>query len=400
MAFDLLDQIRGKGEVVIANKIGLQAKHLIRYDEALDYGSGLSARINQLAFQNIKGEDADFTLDPKSARDDAALIGSAVLRNQWTNKSTAHISEDIAHIDTLIARELIPALGEDLRETRVIRTYRDDYINESLKYLNGLAFEFNKSAGFYHAMAANILVGELDFEKAAVELVQAEDRGFRNIKPHHLAVLFFGGREAKAFEISERHQVPFSEWMGFNPGGELVPNDTTIFFAQLSTLHKQVKADFLNGLQEVKHPGFKSFLAYQILLRKGHWLDGDELDELETFIDRQKTGQNQGFYEELMMFYRKEDIPEPRLFNLELSLERNAYWTPLVFLAVDKSEDNLEKYNILLEASNFNKDPLLWVNLVKYSRMIGVDSYASSTLRKLGEWVDAKTLEELQVQNL
>src|SRR5690606_23214034 len=152
-----------------------------------------------------------------------------------------------------------------------------------------------------------------DFEKAAVELVQAEGRGFRNIKPHHLAILFFGGQEAKAVEISDRQQVAFAEWMNFNGEGELVPNDTTIFFAQLSSLHKQVKSDFIQGLQKVKHTEFKSCLAYQILVRKGHWLNENEVNGLEALIARQVTGRSHDFFEELMMFYRKEDIPEPRL---------------------------------------------------------------------------------------
>ena len=69
-------------------------------------------------------------------------------------------------------------------------------------------------------------------------------------------------------------------------------------------------------------------------------------------------------------------------------------------MAMEQAKDNLEKYNILLEASDFNKDPLLWINLVKYSRLIGVDSYASSTLRKMSAWVDPKILEELQLQVL
>src|SRR5690606_16408307 len=66
------------------------------------------------------------------------------------------------------------------------------------------------------------------------------------------------------------------------------------------------------------------------------------------------------------------------LLDHKHSLQRNAYWTPLVLMAMEQAKDNLEKYNILLEASDFNKDPLLWINLVKYSRLIGVDSYASS----------------------
>ncbi len=88
------------------------------------------------------------------------------------------------------------------------------------------------------------------------------------------------------------------------------------------------------------------------------------------------------------------------LLEGNLSASRNAYWTPMIFKAVEQSNDNMEKYNLLLEASDFNKDPLLWINLVKFSRIIGMDSYASGILHEMSQWVDSKTLEELQLQNL
>jgi hypothetical protein len=37
---------------------------------------------------------------------------------------------------------------------------------------------------------------------------------------------------------------------------------------------------------------------------------------------------------------------------------------------------------------------------VKYSRLAGVGHYTTSILSKMSEWVDAKTLEELQLENL
>ncbi|MEX2594431.1 MAG: tetratricopeptide repeat protein [Anditalea sp.] len=406
-AFNLLDQMESHPQVSIANKVGLQAKHLIHYDESLDVGQNPVAQINQLAFDNLKGDTASFTLNTAGIEDPGEVVDRAILRNQWSNKSERTITKDFTLIDSLLADNIQPAIEEELKETRVIRSYQDDYINETLKYINGMAFQFNKSAGFYHSMAAHVLIGQIDFEKAAIELSQAEEKGFINFRPHHLPVLFFGNQKAKTLEIADRYDVSFPKWMNFDPEGDLLPNDTTVFFSSLSSLHIEIKRDFLSRLKEIKHPDFRAFFAYQILLRKGHWLDEEEIADLVLLIENSsKEVQDYEFLEEMVEMLVngkvKENLPRNagRLFDQNLSLGRNAYWTPLVFMALDQSSDDMEKYNILLEATDFSKDPLLWINLVKYSRIIGMDSYASAALSEMSEWLDPKTLEELQLQNL
>jgi hypothetical protein len=405
-AYKLLDQLQDHKGVATANKIAMQAKHLVHYDEQISHGNDTVARINQLALLNIKGDTADFAFNIQEIKDGHSIVNRAVLRNQWSNLVEGDFEEDISFIDTLLAGELPPSEVEELRETRVVRSYQQSYVNESLKYINGLAFQFPNSAGFYHSMAANILIGQLDLEKAAIELDQAEVKGYRNIQTQHLPILYFGGKEARTQEISEKHRVSFPSWMEFDSGGELISNDTTIFFSHLATLHTGVKKDFLAGLNEIQSQGFKSFFAYQILLRKSHWLEKAETDSIKG--EAKKSAKIS-----LLMDNLEEMIPEegsqkadlnknnpPLLQNSPLSASRNAYWTPMVFYAVNQSADNLEKYNLLLEASDFNKDPLLWINLVKYSRIIGVDSYASGILGEMSQWVDPQTLEELQLQNL
>src|SRR5690606_37208213 len=205
-----------------------------------------------------------------------------------------------------------------------------------------------------------------DFEKAAIELSQAETRGFRNFKPQHLPLLFFGGQSVEAFEISDKYGVPFPEWMDFDEDKQLLTNDTTIFFTHLSSLHVSVKNDFMEALEEIKPVALKGFFAYQILLRKGHWLEKSEVERLMILVgESSQSAIRNVFFEELTQTLlsgippKEASREEGILLSHKHSLQRNAYWTPLVLMAMEQAEDNLEKYNILLEASDFNKDPLL-----------------------------------------
>src|SRR5690606_29000330 len=187
--------------------------------------------------------------------------------------------------------------------------------------------------------------------------------------------------------------------------GSLIPNDTTRFFAEIASLPTSVKEDFLSGMEAIQHPDLKAYLAFQILTRKGHWLEAEEIEKLSDLVESSSNKERTeylGGVKELLAKGRQDNHPGngQGFLDLDLPPERNAYWTPLVFLAMEEAEDDMQKYNILLEASDFNKDPLLWIRLVKYSRLIGVDSYASSLLSKMLEWMDAKALEELQIKSL
>lgn len=400
-AFQLLERINGESEVVTSNKVALQARHLIRYDEDFDVHQNTIGQINQLAFLNLKGDPADFLLSTTNIRV-ADVTSRAVLRNQWSHDVQGDVVRDMALVDTLLTMGVNSAVEEELRQSRVIRTYQQDYINESLKHLNGLAYQFPNSAAKHHFMAANILIGQLDFEKAAIELMQAEEKGFSRFKSQHLPVLYYGGLVGKAFEISSKHQVDFPAWMKFDDKANLMSNDTTVFFSGLASIHTAVKERFLAHVEALNSTSLKSHYANQLLLRKGHWLSQEELQHLFGILEDDPNRELKYKYAPELkgILLGGEQAGEGILLESGLSLDRNAYWTPLVFMAVEKAEDNLEKYNILVEASNFNKDPLIWINLVKYSRLAGVGHYTTSILAKMSEWVDAKTLEELQIENL
>ena len=399
-AFALLQRVNGNKTVVTANKIALQAKHLVHYDEVYEVGRDTVGQINQLAFLNLKGRPAPFSLSTSHVKD-AGITSRAILRNQWSHDVTGDVVTDMALVDTLLTKGVNASVEEELRQSRVIRTYQQDYINETLKHLNGLAYQFPSSAAKYHYMAATILVGQLDFEKAAIELMQAEEKGFSQFKSRDLPIFYYGGLAGKAFEVSSKHQVDFPGWMRFDADANLIANDTTILFSGLSTLHTMVKEQFLAHLDSLASKSFKRFFAYHLLLNKSHWLNQDELERLFSVLEEDPAREQNYKYSELKaMILNNGQGKKGNMLGADLPLDRNAYWTSLVFEAVEQASDNLEKYNILVEAADFNKDPLLWINLVKYSRLAGVGHYSTSILSRMSEWIDAKNLEELQLRNL
>lgn len=399
-AFSFLGRVRGNNSVTTANKIALQAKHLVHYDEDFDVLDNTIGQINQLAFSNLKGSPVPFSL-PTTNVEDAGIMSRAVLRNQWSQDVQGDVAADMALVDTLLTTGVNSAVEEDLRQSRVIRTYQQDYINETLKHLNGLAYQFPNSAAKHHYMAANVLIGQLDFEKAAIELMQADEKGFNQFKPEHLPILYHGGLVAKAFEISSRHRIDFPSWMKFDGNANLIVNDTTVFVAGLSAIHKAVKEQSLAHLDDLQSAGFKRFYAYRLLLHKGHWLGQEEIERLFNLLEEDPDSERKFKHSELKtVLLNDEQMREEDLEGDQLRLDRNAYWTPMVFKAVEQAEDDLQRYNILVEAADFNKDPLLWINLVKYSRLAGVGHYTTSILTRLSEWVDAATLEKLQLENL
>jgi len=104
----------------------------------------------------------------------------------------------------------------------------------------------------------------------------------------------------------------------------------------------------------------------------------------------------------LMVTMDLEQVNNERLNKIikESRVNQNAYWTPFVFMALDQRADMIEQYNVLQEATDYNRDPLLWIYLAKHSRLAGLDQYASEALRSLRGWVDDATLEALQIKHM
>ncbi|MBS9522844.1 hypothetical protein KI659_02335 [Litoribacter alkaliphilus] len=402
-AYALLENLSANNKIILANKIGLQVKHLIRFEEEMDPENDLIAQINSLAFHNQKGNIAPFSLrDEKEVN--TPLLERALLTNQWSNQTTGTVGDDLAFIDQKLSEENAPQAEEEWRQLRVLRTLQANRINEAVEYSNGLAFGFAGSAGYYHHLTAMILAGQLDFEKAAKELQQAEEKGFRNFKPEHLAILYYGGKPDLAMRIALQYEADWPEWLNLEEE-TAVETQEERFFHALSRLLPATKQEVLDRIATVDDVDMRSRLAYETLWRKAHWFDTKELEGLKTLILQSPTFQQEESYiSELITMLKPGEWKIPSQERLERTVDgsdltANAYWTPLVLKAVEAEEDLMEKYNILQEAISFNRDPLLWINFVKHSRMAGLHQYGSEALSDMRGWVDDQTLEELQVKH-
>lgn len=404
-AISLLENMESRNVTAEANLLALRAKHG-KLDQIIERPSkDLVTQVNYLATQNLQGNLSETNLDTESLPDNQILKNS-LLRNQWSNHASRALEPDLALMDSLIAQPQMSFEELEYRETRVIRSLADNHINESLKYLNGISQQFPQSAGYYHGVAGNVLISQLDFEKAAVDLEIAFEKGYRTFQPQHLAVMYFAGKGPLALAIKEKLGIPFPEWMQWNESGQLVANDKVRYFEVLSMLHRQMPEDFLVGFDLIENPTLKAEFAYLILLHKMHWLSEADFGKVKNFI---MTAPNSTWMESDLdawyAFVKDENAESPgekiaKLFRPDLRLERNAYWTPLVMKKISQEPDELRKYEILQDAIQFNKDPKLWIMFVKQSRKIGMDNYGSSVLVEMQGWLTISQIERLQMENL
>ncbi len=404
-AINALSSSKHKSAVQTANLLALQLKHKAGIDNPDGKEEDLILKINKLALYNQKGDFAPFSLPLDQLPDDIRLR-NAMLRNQWSNKVETPLETDLAQIDSILNRGL-PAFDDlNLRETRILRTYQAGYLNETLKYLNGTASAHPKSAGYFYAIAANILVGQLDYQKAAIDLEQAIAAGFQNFRPYHLHVLYFGGKIEKAKEIQLLYNVPSPFWFETDESGTLVANNAHVKFHHIaSKLNSQFGDRMLNEIQEMDNPELKAELLLSFLLQKAHWLGKTELDqflkEMAAIPEAKWTLEELKSYAAFLETADADLLDDKfkRLIRPEASLDKNAYLTPLILRQVDNEQDNLLQYSKLQEAIQFNRDPILWYNFVQKSRKLGLDNYASDALVALQEWLSLSEIEKLQLEN-
>ncbi len=404
-ALETINPVSAENSVSLANEVALKTKHGFLDGGKIDSDNNLILQINQLAAENRRGDFAPFILDTENIPEQFVL-NSSLLRNQWSNQVVTDYDKDLQLLDTLIAQEQPSREELHYRETRVLRSLQEDYINETLKYLNGLAFSYSNSAGYFHALSANILTAQLDFEKAAIDLVEATDKGFENFKPYHLAILYFGEKPLEAIDIQMRFGVDFPKWMVWGEDGKLQENDQTRFYFQIANLHRQMPAKFLAGPDLISDPKLKADLAYYILIHKAHWLSDTEITLMkETILALPDSQWTTDSLDQLVNALKNPNVaPElgekiKKILKPNLPKERNAYFTPLVLMAVNEEKDEVKKYELLQDASQFNKDPKLWILFVKQSRKIGLDNYGTNALIEMQNWLSISEIEKLQLEN-
>lgn len=111
-ALELLNESH-PSRIALSNLIGLQVKHLLRIETLPDPGEDKIAKINTLAYNNLMGDFAAFSL--ATDVEDAPLIQQATLRNQWTDKATTPFAHDIALVDSLYQKAQETTAQQELR---------------------------------------------------------------------------------------------------------------------------------------------------------------------------------------------------------------------------------------------------------------------------------------------
>jgi len=402
-AMDLLQDMDREKDIAKANLLGLMVKHRFGQQEGLEDRKDLPYRINYLAHANRQGNFAPFVLDSRALPANFHLQ-TALLRNQWSNQVSYDLEEDLAQLDSLIGLEQMSFEERNYRETRILRTLQENFLNETLKYLNGMVQSFPSSAGYYHALAAKILAGHWDLEKAAVDILMAEEKGFENFQPLHLAILYFGERPVDALRIHTLKGTEFPRWMEWNQSGRLVENEQVAFWTAVGRLHRMVPEELLLPLDRIDSELLRAEWALGLLRYKLHVILPSDFLHLKNMIMEELPGSwTAAQLDNWYAFVHGETeclLPEIKdLLRPDLGLSRNAYWSPLVMREVVGKSEILEKYEILQEAIQFNKDPILWSQYVKYSRQLGLDNYASEAIANMRNWLTPLQIEKLQMEN-
>ncbi|WP_154853468.1 tetratricopeptide repeat protein [Cyclobacterium xiamenense] len=401
-ALAVLRAMEGGGPVQALNLLALEIKEnqLDGIDDFSTYS--LKQQINLLASFNMRGIPAPERVSLDTLTQAGNLVNRALLRNQLTAGIVAGSEEEIRdRIEGLQEGESLTLSEEEsIRESRLLLEFRAGAINELVKRLNGMAFRFSGNAGYYHAFAGWVLSREGDFEKAAIEWKQAALKGYAQFTSAHLPFLYFGGMEEEARFIAGTQQLAFPEWMAFDSEGKLLPNETVTFFRLRAELPKMLGAELMPAMEKLENEVFRQYLAREILLRKGHWLN--ELDRAALLA---VAGESQFLSEEEKSFladYVKNILgdSQPESQQWQAVSSANAYLTPLVLAGLDSLTDEEDRYRHLQEASQFNKDPKLWIELVRYCRIIGLDQYASSNLAIMAGWIGQEELTRLQLEHL
>tara|TARA_R110002124_G_scaffold82664_11_gene216910 strand:+ start:25371 stop:28148 length:2778 start_codon:yes stop_codon:yes gene_type:complete len=399
-ALNTLDKMEGFEEVSLLNATGIKIAHGLPLEEENLSAPGLKNEINLLAAKNAGGETVP--LEINSFENDLTndLIGRSLIRNFLTNTEKGYFNSMLsADLDSMLNQEeLSLSVEQSLKESGLILKYKSGDIKGLLEHLNGMAFRFSQDAGFYHAFAGWVLSEQGDFEKAAIEWKQASLKGYSKFTSDHLPFLYFGELKEESAFISASQKVDFPNWMRFDKSGQLLENDTVKLYQTLARLPGMLGKELLPTLRSLESDRNKEILAGEIIKRKSHWLEENTLEELLPIANN--SGQFTVEGSSLEEYLQKVKVGGTLASDNSEITVLNPYLTPMVLAQMEQIEEAEKRYELLQGACQFNKDPVLWVTLVKYCRIIGLDQYASANLRLMAEWIGQEDLTELQLKFL
>lgn len=377
--------------VLASNLIALQSK---LQQEQQEHGSAkdLITQINNRARGNFVGEVSNpeelEALRIALEQEISPMLVHAGIRNLFSVKSLSNTSADISWIDSISRREDQIDQVMLIQETASIRSLAAGRVSEAVKNLNGLAFRNPGDAGYYLNLTAGILAQNLDFEKASKDLLVAEEKGFKAFRPYHLTLLNLGGFEANAVELQQKYQVPSG-----NP-----PDEFLIF---ISKFNQTTSEKLFDQWKSLASEDWRSAAAALLLERKAHALTKFQLNELGNQLKGKVEREDK-----LDVFLQNPDwsnqaslVAFMEFFQAGEELSANPYRTPLILSAADRLQDPLAQYELLNSASEFNKDPMLWIRKVQAAKRIGLDNYATAAIQEMTAWLTWDEIEKLQGTN-
>ena len=380
-----LDPVSASNWLALQTKLGQKAALENLSDDLISQVNGLAAarRIGSEEERPLM-QDVKSNLDPKFS----PMVLQAAWRNLVATRSMEDPSMEIMLLDSLARNPDFNDYSMQLQESASLKSLAAGRVMESVKNLNGLAFRNPGDAAYYLQLTAKIQGQNLDFEKAARDLIVAEQKGFQAFSPDLILILKLGGYPEDAARILEKYQVPEKP---------IQPEE----FAILEGFNELLPEKAFSRWEKLGSDSLKRQLAYRLLAHKAHGLTKAQLQEVGEVLKKNPANTS-----ELETFLKNPDwgnqeslLALTRFLGVSDELTANPYFTPLVLSAAERIPDPVAQYEAINAASDFNKDPLLWIRKVQAAKRIGLDNYSAAAIQEMSTWMTWDEIEKLQMAN-
>lgn len=374
--------------VTASNWMALQSKFDVEQPTLIE-SEDLISKINYLAAVrksgNIPNPELINAISSQLSEPQTPMLLTAAWRNLVTQQSNQDPTREIKLLDSLASLPANLDYTMQMQESAILRSLASGRVGEAVINLNGLAFRNPGDAAYYLNLSAMILAQNLDFEKASNDILAAKGKGFKGFGPHHALILSLGKKNTEADSLMS--QFPQSKIESIDP--ELS------FFLDFN---QKMPEDLFSDWKSIKDKKLKSTFARALLIKKSHGFKKNQIVEIGEFLIASE-GENEG----LRQFLANPDWANEEALkglmnylNLGDELTANPYHTPLILAAADRLTDPISQYELINTASDFNRDPYLWIRKVQAARMSNLDNYASQALQEMSNWLSWDQIEKLQ----
>jgi hypothetical protein len=196
----------------------------------------------------------------------------------------------------------------------------------------------------------------------------------------------------KAIELREKFGVSVPAYLSEDK------SFATDYLTLIGNFHQSLPTKLYAAWLDFPECDYKTDLAIRLIAHKSHGLEASQIQNLGDYIST-KIGKQ----EKLSTYLENPDLKSIESINSLLAwlglgeeLTANPYYSPLILSAALVNSDPLAKYEILNSSTEFNQDPILWMEKIKAAQALGLDNYATEALAQLEEWLSPEELLNLQ----